>query len=195
MERVEGRDEIGDWVIGGEAVPDAPRRSDPPPPPPRQRPPSGLATLGCLSPFLIVFYLLFRLTNPSDWVEVTARSIPGDAREVYLIAETSGVAEGLICYHSKVLPFPDRYAYGFTRADGASIPVPIQWRDADRYGVVVRMLDESWRIRWLGPDDLRKPFLWRHLVGGGTAEFHVPDLAGADKPSPSFLDRLELPPQ
>jgi hypothetical protein len=192
MERIEGRDEIGPWVIWGEDVPDAPRRSIPPPPsPPRKRPLTGLITLGCMSPFLLVFYLLFRVTNPSDWVEVTARSVPADARWVYLLAESEGRSRGLVPYHSKVLPFPDRYPCGFGRG---GLPVSIEWRDADRYAALARMRDGTWKLWRLGPDDVRKPFVWRHVVGGGTAEFRVPDSSRAEVPTREFVDGLDLGP-
>jgi hypothetical protein len=192
MERIEGRDEIGPWVIGGEDRPDAKWGADPsPPPPPRQLRWAELIPLGCLGAVLIVFYLLFRLMNPSDWVEVTARSIPGDARAVFLIADSSGKATGLPGYDTKALPFTHRYPRVFTRDVG---PVPLQWRDADRYGVLAEMRDGSWKLCWLGPGDLSKPWVWRHLVGGGSAEFRVPDPSRAEVPSTEFVDRLDLPP-
>ena len=196
MERVEGRDEIGPWVIGGDDVPDAPRNSAPPPPPPRrQQPPSGLRTLGCLSPFLLILYLLFRLTNPSDWGEVTVRSIPEDAHGAFVIAESSGVAEALKVYHSKVLPFASWVEpFGRNSVTGSWDPMDLAWRDADRYGVLSHGRDGSWKLWWLGPGDVRKPWIFRHL-GGGAAEFRVPDPTRAEVPTREFVDFLGLPPR
>jgi hypothetical protein len=147
------------------------------PAPPR---PGGLSPgcWGCLAVVAIAAYGLFRLANPSDWVEVTFRNLPQGTREPYLVADRPGGLRIMSPYVSMVLPFPLPVRLGQQSGqgtDGGPVTDSVQWVEGRRYGLIARLDDGSWRLWWLGPDDLRRPLFIRHLVGGGEASVRTPD--------------------
>lgn len=157
---------------------------------------------GCLIGLLIVAapcVFVYRVANPSDWVDVDVEPFPRGHDDFCLIAEDARGVEALPWYRSKVLPFEEPPFLGGTFYGGSYdhdgdgfIQASVQWREAKRYGVLVRLRDDRWRLWWLGPDDVQRPSLLRFIVGGGRAVVHLPAEDRAETPTPEFLKRLGL---
>jgi hypothetical protein len=143
-----------------------------------------LAT-GCLIPLVVLCYLGYRLTNPSDWVEITILGIPDGSKSIHLIAETPEGLAVIPPYHSKVLPFA-----GHRREGLAQGPLAVAWREADRYAMLIQSAEGAWSLRRVGSGEIRRPSAWRYLVGGSTAVIRVSEGDPPRAQSAEDVDRL-----
>jgi hypothetical protein len=158
---------------------------------------------GCFFAFLFVVIaviLISRVLSPSDWVEVTVGPLPESSQNWCVIAEDSDGVRPLSWYHSKVFPFTDNpfhggdlmgpswlYRSGFVTAS-------VQWREAKRYGILIQLTDDEWRLYWLEPQEVFRPSIMRYIIGGDSANMHLPAEARAHVPSKQLLKQLGYSP-
>jgi hypothetical protein len=150
---------------------------------------------GCSIAFVvavILSVLIFKVFSPSDWVEVTVGPFPKEYKDFCLIAEDASGVGTLHWYHSKVFPFtmdPSQGGGYYDFDHDGVIPASVQWREAKRYGVLIRIREDQWQLWWLGPNDVKRPSFMRHIFEGGRAEMRLP--AGrAETPSGQLLEQL-----
>lgn len=155
---------------------------------PRRKPNWGCVTASIFG--LAFICLVFRTLSPSDWVDVTVSPIPEGVEQIVLLAENSEGVEALDWYVSKLIPFTlpahdDGYAIF-----GDEFNCSVQWKRARRYGVLAKSHDDRWLLWFLEPEDVKRPSLMRHVIGGGRAEIHLPGKARAGEPSRHLLEHL-----
>ncbi len=143
-------------------------------------------------------FLISRTMSPSDWVDVKVGPLPPGTEVSCLIAEDAAGVGTLPWYHSKVFPFTmePSQSLGFwdSHHDGF-ITASVQWREAQRYGVLVHHREnDRWRLWWLEPGEVIRPSDMRFLVSGGKAEMHLPAEARGQVPTKQFLKRLGFSP-
>ncbi len=152
-----------------------------------------------ISPIVFLVLLVVLITdkmNPSDWVEVNVRSLPSDADYWFVVAEDSRGISVLPLYYSKVFSFthyPDLSRLTTSSDRDKSWwkeTQSLQWKSAERYGVLIRRRDEQWRFWWLKPEEIRHPSLWRFIISGQSAGIWVPGEDQAVIPSQEFLGQL-----
>jgi hypothetical protein len=163
----------------------------------RSRPRWG-CLLALLSMAILYAFISYQLTPP-DLVKLTVGPLPIDAQDFCVVVEDSHGVGTLPWYYSKVLPFTmDPFMQGVWRgagrpSEGDFTTEDVQWREAKRYGVLIRRRDDQWRLFWLEPGEIRRPSIMRYFVGGNNdAAMHLPAEARAEVPSPQFLERLGL---
>ncbi|WP_165248322.1 hypothetical protein [Paludisphaera soli] len=157
---------------------------------------------GCLFVIVLVTglgFLIWGLIAPSDWVVVTVGPFDEDALGFCLFAEDRSGIEALSWYRSKLFvdeepPFigdEDLDLGGNYDHDGDGyIEADVKWREADRYGILVRYKDDVWRPWWLAPADLQRPSMLARLLGRGEASMRVPPAKESVVPDEALLGRL-----
>jgi hypothetical protein len=155
--------------------------------------------LAPLSMAILYGFISYQL-SPPDWIEVTVGPLPIDAQDLCVIVEDSRGVGALPLYHSKVFPFTaDPFMHGEfygglgRPSKGDFSTASVQWREAKRYGVLIRRRDGQWRIHWLESGEIRRPSVMRYFVGGNNdAALHLPEETRAQIPPPEFLEQLGL---
>lgn len=155
---------------------------------------------GCLIVLLMTVSLLLashRFFWPTDWVEVTIGPLPkGDETFCLVIEDAEGI-KPLSWYYSMVLPFEQSpfvggnfSGVGWKSSHEEFVSVDVQWRDANRYGVLVYRPDGQWRLWWLNDRDLIQPTFMSRFYSDGKAEIHLPSESHAQTPSEQLLKTL-----
>lgn len=119
----------------------------------------------------------FASCNPSDKVMATFRNIPVGTIRLSVIAESDGKLDNVHWFGHYVLGVPSPIHpgdAGFYRPAHLERDASweIQWKQADRFGVVIQRDDRSWWVTWFDAGDVpingRTP-----VLGGGSAIFDL----------------------
>ena len=122
-----------------------------------------------------------------------------EAADYCILAEDRSGCDALSWYHAKLFAFeappfvgdPDLDMGGNYDHDGDKyIEADVKWREADRYGVLVRRKDDGWRLWWLAPSDVMHPSVLARLLGRGEATMRIPPAEEAVVPDEMLMERL-----
>ena len=128
---------------------------------------------------------------------MTVRNVPRGLRQFYLVADGPGGATGpqLVRFHAHRLEREDPREGGqmwyWNYPDDQRF-APLQWPDAERDSPRP-CPDGTWALWWFGSGDFIGPSPARYILGGGRAEFRLPDVSQATVPTRELLKRVGLP--
>jgi hypothetical protein len=150
----------------------------------------------CSIAFLLVAsvcWFIYQAISPSDWVRVTVGPFPADTDRWCLVVEDMEGVQSLKWYTAMVTAFAEDPSMigGFRLPDNSkSATDDIQWREAQRYGVLIRSQDKEWRLVWARSEHVIKPSILRYVFGGGTAEIPLHADDEVETPSKEVLKRI-----
>jgi hypothetical protein len=154
---------------------------------------------GCL---LLLFlgtagFCLFvaRQIAPPDWVDVKIAPLPEGCKALFILVERTGRIEALSPYVSKVTAgaLHANYPTGVLGFNFGNDPdaSSVQWKPAERFGVLIRFEHSRDLLWWLHPDEIDRPAL-KWFFGSSRAEIRIPPIDRAEVPTNELLDQLGL---
>ncbi len=123
--------------------------------------------------------LLGGCCGPADLVSVSIESPPQPFQFLFVVVETKDGIRGMHWYGYKSHWGPMHLDTSWTNAlrDFASpgrhkLDDPIQWIEGDRYGVVIRLPDLTWRVWWFEFAEVNREDI-SAICGGGKVNFDL----------------------
>ncbi len=140
--------------------------------------------VGCIAACVLVLLCcgeLVRTVHPPDRVSVAATGLPRDTYYASLVCQSGGVVQNLDWYFPSEIGVPYTghpasciwsYAAGDRDPPRIDWAAYVRWRDAERYGIVIRRKRGPWEVTWF--EAAQVPVRGRvPLLGGGQATFDL----------------------
>jgi len=130
--------------------------------------------------------------NPSDGVLATFRNIPAGTVRLSVVVESHGTLDNMhwLIQYGVGAPFPKRPgALDFHELEPPVHDVTwyVQWKQGDRFGVVVQRDDRSWWVTWFDADAVPVSDQTPVLGGRGRAIFDLNN----GRPEPFPLEKVK----